>query len=240
MLKILHVTDLHSHKPFYKWVAEQSNQYDVICISGDLIGYTKHQIDDDTVFEQQQFVIQWLEAMIKPVFVCSGNHDVINSEESDLNFNLDDFDSGIDDTDNWEVNEEPVSAERCMWLNNFNNKNIYADNSIITIEGVTFGVVPYNYSGDMSQFKQCDILVHHEPPAKTNTAIQNGSDWGSEELYQALKTHVISPRFVLSGHVHHPNNKISTINRTTIYNPGADFSQNIPKHKVLLYDNIFG
>lgn len=37
-LTILHVTDLHFYKPYYQWILEQIGSFDVLCITGDLIG----------------------------------------------------------------------------------------------------------------------------------------------------------------------------------------------------------
>ena len=170
--------------------------------------------------------------MTKPVFVCSGNHDVITDDENDLHFNLEDFNNSIDETDTWEIDEEPVGIPRCTWLNGFRNENVYADNTIHTIKGITFGAVPYNYSDSLSKFKHCDVLLHHEPPATTPTAIQNELDWGNSELYQALMNNIISPDYILSGHVHHPDSTSSKVSKTVIYNPGADFTRNTPRHRI--------
>ncbi len=233
MLRILHVTDLHYHKPFYDWVMEQSKQYDVVCISGDLIGQEKFQSNLEDKHQQKNEITQWLERMTKPTFVCSGNHDVISDIESELNFNPDDFDSSIDDADTNDWSEEPVLVEKCTWLTNFSNKNIFSDNTIHSIKNIIFGVVPYNYNGSLSKYKNCHVLLHHEPPATTATAIQNTIDWGNTELYQAIKNHIISPNYVLCSHVHQPNKTRSKINKTDIYNPGASFLQNIPKHNIL-------
>ena len=100
--------------------------------------------------------------MTKPVFVCSGNHDVINDIESDLTLSLEDFDSSIDEADSWDINDEPVDIVRCTWLNGFSHENVYADNTIHTIKGTIFGVVPYNYNDSLAQFTHCDVLLHHE------------------------------------------------------------------------------
>jgi Icc-related predicted phosphoesterase len=64
--------------------------------------------------------------------------------------------------------------------------------------------------------------------------MQDGADWGNSKLYQALKNKIISPDYVLCGHVHHPNKTSSRINKTVIFNPGADFTKKIPKHRILV------
>jgi len=237
MLKILHVTDLHGHKPYYQWIHEQSENYDVICLTGDFVGSANHFSLQNNKNDQQIFVTKWLEKMTLPVFVCSGNHDVMTEVYNEQNFNLNDFDSNIDDADDYanpySFDEELAEIERCTWLNSLSNKNIYADNAIHTIKRVTFGVIPYHYDGLLSRFIDCDILLHHEPPAKTATAIQEGEDFGNLKLYKALKDKLLSPDYVLSGHVHHPNSHSTKMYKTIIYNPGARFNSSIPNHKVL-------
>jgi Icc-related predicted phosphoesterase len=242
MLKILHVTDLHGNKAYYKWVKEQSTNFDVICISGDLIGSANLSSSyNNNSFDEQKQVTQWLEEMMLPVFICSGNHDVITDDDNLYDLNLNDFDSSIDDTDgdfnssefSDSFNDEIEEEGRCTWLNEIKNKNIRADNSIETINGVTFGVVPYHYNGLLSHFSGCNIVLHHEPPAHTATAIQEGEDFGNIKLYEALKSHLLSPDYILCGHVHHPNSYSSKINKTIIYNPGVDSNSEIPNHRVI-------
>lgn len=241
MSRILHVSDLHSHKPFYQWILEQSNKYDILCISGDLIGSNDQEYPQGltpnslrSMDEQINFVLQWLEKLTKPTFICSGNHDV-ESDLNELDFDLNCFTNNIDDIDEWEIDVDYYKGEACSWFSQIKNKKVYSDNAIETINGICFGVIPYQYSGSLERFKRCDIILHHEPPQKTQTAIQNGIDLGSYELYLALKSKEIVPKYLLCGHVHNPNQTEAKINLTRIYNPGIKFTQAIPCYKQFLF-----
>jgi len=172
--------------------------------------------------------------MVIPTFVCSGNHDASSDSYNLQNLNLNDFDSSIDDEDNIDMYEDdPFETERCTWLNNIANNNVFTDNCIQTIQGVTFGVVPYNNKNGLFQFESCHVLLHHEPPTHTATAIQEGEDFGNDELYYALKNRTISPDYVLCGHVHSPDKNRVSINKTIICNPGASFNYTIPNKNEL-------
>ena len=94
-------------------------------------------------------------------------------------------------------------------------------------------MVPYNNNNGLSRFNLCNILIHHEPPAHTATAIQQGEDFGNDELYYALKNKTISPDYVLCGHVHSPDKNRVSIHKTIICNPGASFNDTVPNKNEL-------
>ena len=71
-MKILHTTDLHFNKHWFKWISSQEENYDVICITGDFLDDRK----EETLLEQITWVSNWLKSFKKPIFVCSGNHDI--------------------------------------------------------------------------------------------------------------------------------------------------------------------
>ena len=68
-MKILHASDLHFDKAKFDQIF--SLEFDICCISGDLIDTNQKDI-----VGQKAWVKQWLENFKKPIFVCSGNHDV--------------------------------------------------------------------------------------------------------------------------------------------------------------------
>ena len=72
MIKLLHVTDLHFNKKWFEWLYEQQNSYDILCISGDFLEPKK--------MEPLEVQIKWITNKLlefkKPLFACSGNHDV--------------------------------------------------------------------------------------------------------------------------------------------------------------------
>jgi len=71
-MKLLHTTDLHFHTTWYKWIASQEIFYDVICLSGDLLD-TSNGISIEL---QKEWVLSCILKIKKPLFVCSGNHDI--------------------------------------------------------------------------------------------------------------------------------------------------------------------
>jgi len=81
MLKILHTSDLHFNKRHFEWIVSQQENYDLFCITGDFLD----ELQDD-VQEQIIWVRSWIKAFVKPLFVCTGNHDVsIEGNENWLN-----------------------------------------------------------------------------------------------------------------------------------------------------------
>ena len=110
-----------------------------------------------------------------------------------------------------DVNQKDVAGQKAwvrQWLENFKGKifvcsgnhdidgsddaawlrapNVYADGDIKMIEGIKFGCVPYMCT-DILDFAECDILLTHVPPTRTQTAIERGRDFGDKELYRGAK-----------------------------------------------------
>jgi len=198
-LKILHSSDLHFNKNWFKWLSQQQNDIDIFCISGDLLESSK----DETLLEQINWLKDWIRQFQKPLFICSGNHDI---EELD--------------------NED--------WLNQIDTSNYYPDNVIQTIENIKFGCYPYLGADGYYEFDECDILITHVPPARTDTSTdKNKSDWGDNELSNAIKNKIIHPKIILCGHMHKPINNIYSIDNTTIYNPGVGKNNLIPNYHIL-------
>ena len=118
------------------------------------------------------------------------------------------------------------------WLNNISN--IYSDGSIKTIGDIKFGCIPY-IAPDFFEFDRCDILLYHIPPSNSKTAIhkKNNEDWGDVELYRLLKNNLLTPKYLLCGHVHNPIKNIDTINDTIIYNPAVNKKSSIPNFNII-------
>lgn len=175
-MTILHASDLHFDKAKFDQIL--GLEFDVCCISGDLIDASQKGVS-----EQKAWVKRWLANFKKPVFVCSGNHDVDGSDDA-------------------------------AWMR---MPNIYADGDIKMVEGIKFGCVPYLYT-DILDFSECDILLTHVPPARTQTAIERGRDFGDKELFRALKHGLLKAKIILCGHVHDPLSRVYKIGNCKIYN----------------------
>ncbi|WP_249322060.1 metallophosphoesterase [Campylobacter sp. RM16191] len=192
IMKILHTTDLHFNEDWLKFIKSIEPEYDLICITGDFLdGFHPKGLDF-----QIQTTTKWLKSFSKPVFACSGNHDI-----------------GLI----WDE----------FWLDDIENVN--SDNTIKEIDGVVFGCAPY-VNPKFEMFKECDVLLSHLPPAKTAVSIEsNGRDCGSIKLYDVLNKGIITPKYVLSGHIHNPMDTKFKLKDTIIYNPGCDKDSKKPK-----------
>ena len=175
-MKILHASDLHFDKAKFDQILDL--EFDVCCISGDLIDASQKGVS-----EQKAWVRRWLENFKGRIFVCSGNHDVDGSSDA-------------------------------AWMR---MPNIYADGDIKMIEGVKFGCVPYMCT-DILDFAECDILLTHVPPTRTQTAVECSRDFGDKEFYRVLKHGLLKAKIILCGHVHDPLSRVDKIGNCKIYN----------------------
>lgn len=77
-MKLLHLTDLHGHLPWYHFLAREASKYNLVCISGDLIEL------DDSAPGQIAAVTDILASIRCPIAICSGNHDTIHAKHSPM------------------------------------------------------------------------------------------------------------------------------------------------------------
>ena len=77
-MNILVAGDLHFNKPQFRWLEEQKENYDCLCLTGDFYN------DHSGGFEQQiEWVSNWMKELDKQIFICSGNHDLDEFAECD-------------------------------------------------------------------------------------------------------------------------------------------------------------
>ena len=72
-MKILITADLHYREHWFRWLIEQSANYDLICIAGDLLD----MFCSEPRIVQASEVSRWIRELAKVtwVAVCSGSHD---------------------------------------------------------------------------------------------------------------------------------------------------------------------
>ena len=106
--------------------------------------------------------------------------------------------------------------DEAKWIKELKDKNIFVDGDIVTINNITFGIVPY--FGEFSEFYSVDVLIYHIPPSNTFTSIdKNYRDFGDDTLKTLLKKD-FTPKYLLCGHQHKPQRLKDKINKTTIIN----------------------
>ena len=67
-LKLLHASDLHFGAGYFDYILALQDKFDIFCFSGDFLYKESAQEKEQTAL--------WLKSFKKPVFVCSGNHDM--------------------------------------------------------------------------------------------------------------------------------------------------------------------
>ena len=70
-MKILHLSDLHFHRPWFDWVRERAPDYDAVAIAGDLLG--PESLANPR--KQVRWVQSWIATFPRPLLLCSGNWD---------------------------------------------------------------------------------------------------------------------------------------------------------------------
>jgi Icc-related predicted phosphoesterase len=189
-MKILHVTDLHYQKKQFEWVAQNANQYDVVCISGDFCSIWHEEPLEDQI----QWIKEWLERLPRDVdfIICSGNHDV---------------DVRGEDTVNWLKN-----LKRPNITSDGNSKQIGA----LTFYSIGWDEAPEPSKLEDVDI----IVCHTPPGECMCAVQPNGEIWGDPIIESFLEYELTRARLYLCGHVHEPKKSKCTLGKTTISNPG--------------------
>ena len=199
-MRILHTSDLHFNTQWFDWIAKQQDSYDVFVISGDFLESSK----ETPLLEQIAWVSSWIKAFQKPLFVCSGNHDI---EEFDNEEWL-----NVIDTSNYYTDNSKKTIEGIR----------FGCYPYIGAEGY--------YDFDNVDV----LITHVPPSnTDTAIDNETGADWGDRELYGALKRKIIKPKVILCGHQHHPIHSKYLLENTELYN-AAYGDGNIPMHHSII------
>ena len=76
-MSLLHVADIHAHRPWMRWIASAAPRFTAIVIAGDCL----NAFSDVRIEAQEKEVAAWLSNLPVPVIVCSGNHDVADMHD---------------------------------------------------------------------------------------------------------------------------------------------------------------
>jgi len=201
-MTILHTSDLHFNIHWFEWIAKQQDKYDVFVISGDFLESSKVE----TLPEQIAWVTDWIKAFKKPLFVCSGNHDL---EE----FDNEDWLNRIDTTNYYADNSKRTIDGVRFGCYPFIGAEGYYDFDDVDI--LITHVPPSN----------TDVAIDKS----------SGADWGDKELYDVLVRKIIKPNIILCGHMHTPIKRECILGKTKIYNP-AYANTTVPKYHCIRYE----
>ena len=196
-MTILHVTDFHFNQSWFDWLLHRAPAHDVVVMSGDMLDLsiaTRHE-------RQIEWVSNWLNAFPRPIFVCSGNHDL-----------------------EWDAKAERWTP--AYWLRGISNPLVWTDGQRVELDGLSFlsiGATTRPKGG------HADVWVVHAPPSNTLVAQRSdGSDSGDPDLI--LPARLYAPQLVLSGHVHTPRDWQERRDQTTFLNPGRATGARFPNH----------
>ena len=198
-MRILHTTDLHFNKKWFEWIWQQQDSFDVFCISGDFLESSK----DETLLEQIEWITNWIIRFHKPLFVCSGNHDI---EELD--------------------NEEWLN--KIDTSNYYPDNTIKSINNLKFGCYPYIGADGYFEFDDCDV-----LITHVPPAKTKTSTNKDNDDWGDKELYNAIKNNIVNSKILLCGHMHRPIEISDQLNTTIIYNPGVNKNSVIPSHHAI-------
>lgn len=184
-MKLLAVADLHFGLTQFDWVLEQAAAHDAVIIAGDLLDIAGH-LDLDA---QIVVVTKYLRAIAArvPVFVCSGNHDGDEPNESD----------------------EYVAR----WLQRVRAEGLAVDGVGIQIGPTRVSVCPWwdgpAVRASMQAFLRAERTrasgpwwwVHHAPPDRLGVSWTGKEHRGDAFLGELITE--LQPTWVFCGHIHH-------------------------------------
>jgi len=159
--------------------------------------------------EQIKWTMEWLREFPVPLFVCSGNHDFFARSMGNERFS------------------------EAVWLRRCARPNLWVDGQTAELGGLRWAVLSWGWR---EWPEGADVVVVHAPPTNTAIAVEGRRDVGDPEVYAGIVEH--GPRLVLSGHVHEAPHCHARIGSTDCFNPGCDFTSEVPAHVVI--DTISG
>jgi Icc-related predicted phosphoesterase len=171
-MRLLHVSDIHLHRPWMDWVSSAASSVDAVILAGDLM----NGFSNVALREQMRLCRDWIVRLPVPTLVASGNHD------------------------HW-MKDRRVSVDVAAeggWIRHLRGQgNVVAvDGDMVKIGSVSVAVAGWLHP----RWPVADVVVYHAPPAGSICAGSDGRDVGDPEATDQLREH--SPRIYLSGHIH--------------------------------------
>ncbi|MDQ3120063.1 MAG: metallophosphoesterase [Verrucomicrobiota bacterium] len=213
-MKILLLADLHSDRPWYRWILSELAHYDLVCVAGDLIDMFK-RTEEQIEFLREQWLPPFLDTG-KPLAVCSGNHDFsIAPWLSAMPYPrvIADGQSEVVKT----PSGEGLIVTTCPYFYSFNE----SDKEMTHL---------WRSGADLRQRHKARWLVlHHEPPEQ----------FTPERVINKLHIWIerFSPDYVSTGHFHESTEKLGRFSKkigsTWCFNSGCVPGALIPSHIIL-------
>jgi predicted MPP superfamily phosphohydrolase len=181
-MRLLLTADLHYRIHWLRWLIEQTPDFDLVCIAGDLLDMFK----SETRLEQAREITRLIRKLadLVPVAVCSGNHD--NAGRI--------------------VSHDRASVYQ-WFIDLGTHPNIITDGSTRKLESLIVTTIPYHCSRQEKSIwldrgstirRQTGMpwIVLHHVPAKTGLGV-SGEESEASELLATYR-----PDYFVSGHAH--------------------------------------
>ncbi len=157
---------------------------------------------------QVEWASAWIQQLAGPLCISSGNHD--RTWDSRAN--------------QW----NPAS-----WLRQVERADFWACGDVAVIDGISLQTTEYRAS---IPDEAADILITHSPPhGSTVSRSEDGWDGGEPDLTELIKDR--SPKMLLCGHQHLPNQWFSRLGDTLCINPGMQLGARVPNHIMIDTEN---
>ncbi|MDZ4861015.1 MAG: metallophosphoesterase [Candidatus Hydrogenedentes bacterium] len=207
-MRLLVVSDLHYSLKQFDWLCQRCAEHDVVVIAGDLLDIAGHADLDTQIVVVEKYLARL--AALKPVAVCSGNHD-LDAESAD-------------------------GYSFAEWLGYAAIDNVFVDSQTFRNELCMISVCPWWEGKDacllVRQFLEAEsarrestkwIWLYHAPPSGAKTS-WNGKVF-SGDPFLAEMIEQLEPDIVLSGHIHNSpfqaeGSWYDRIHNTWVFNPG--------------------
>lgn len=204
-MRLLHVTDFHFHKPWYRWLSARAKEFDVVCLSGDWVLRSGEY--KTPVRHQALWCRDWLAGYPGALVGCTGNHD-------------------------WWTTKPPLvdTDDLGRWLHKARRPGLLLDE-----EGVLGGHAFHGAGwGDAICLYPSEpvVVLAHQPPHGYPVAHGMGQDGGDVDVMDTAGR-LPAGSLVLSGHIHEPKRWCSRVGDAWCFNPGYAADAEVPNHVVV-------
>lgn len=157
-MRILHCSDLHADDASFHWLVEQSERFDLVCLTGDLLDMNPYRLPPGQIDR----VVGYIRQITAPVAICSGNHDNFSGDDPRL-----------------------VDA---AWLQELRGPRVWVDGDRFAWCGQKFRVFPWIASIPASASPDEIWLIHAPPDLSPTSIVRGGPGFGDFELGELCRS----------------------------------------------------
>ena len=173
-MRLIHFTDLHFRKPWFRFIARVAKHYDAVAITGDFLD----SLSATPAVDQVAWITKWIRKFPgQRLYVSSGNHD---QERDDLPRNLQ------------------------HWVTDLDFPHVSTDGDITSLGSTTVQCVGWGEQPQPCGPHSIALMHCPPAGAQTAIEEKSGTDFGDYELALTLLHGFQPPELILGGHVSRP------------------------------------